>query len=176
MFKYRGLFVRPSLPARGQLSVNSLILYAYDSAYVMDNGNYATVLESFVSTLQLQVAQVNTEKVSGLDHLVLAKKWGIPPEKALNTIHHTTQHWICTVLHPSLSRWFRTSNPQLWCRRLPHNVYSDTLFTTRVSRCNMHAQIFATNFSWLRSFLIKLKSEAQEALPLLFQQAGFHLQ
>ena len=74
----------------------------------MDNYNYDTVWESFVSTLSWQVAQVNTKKVSGLDHLVLSKKWGISPKKALNAIQHTTQHGVYTVLNQSLSRWFKT--------------------------------------------------------------------
>ena len=77
MFGYRGWFVKPNTPARGQLSINAVTLYAYDAADIMDDDNYATVLESFVSTLSLQVAQVNMEKVSGLDYLVLAKKWGL---------------------------------------------------------------------------------------------------
>ena len=43
----------------------------------MDDDNCATVLESFLSTLSLQVTQVNTKKVSVFDHFVLVKKWGI---------------------------------------------------------------------------------------------------
>ena len=94
--------------------MNSVTTYAYDAADVMDNDNYTTVLESLVSTLSLQVAQVHSEKVSGLDHLVTAKKWGISPKKALNMICHTTQCGVCTVLHPSLSRKFKTKNHQIW--------------------------------------------------------------
>ena len=56
----------------------------------MDNNNYATVMEGFVNTLSLEAAQVNTKKVSGLDHLVFAKKQCILPGKALNTINRTT--------------------------------------------------------------------------------------
>ena len=58
----------------------------------------------FVNTFSLQVAQVNTEKVSGLDHLFLARKLGFPPKKPLNMVHCTTQHGVCKVMHPSLSR------------------------------------------------------------------------
>ena len=53
----------------------------------MDDDNYATVLECFVNTLALQVAQLNAEKVY---NLVLAKKWDISPEKVLNTICDTS--------------------------------------------------------------------------------------
>ena len=90
-----------------------VILYAYDAVDVMDDDNYATVLESFVNTSSLQATQIHTEKVTGLDHVVLAKKWDILLEKALNTICSTTQCGVCTVLHPSLSRQFKTNDPQL---------------------------------------------------------------
>ena len=127
----------------------------------MDNNNYATVLDSYVIISSLQV----------LDHLVLAKRWGISPEKALNTIHCTTQHGVHTVLHPSLYMQFRTNNHQLWYRRSPHNVNSDTLFATTVSkRGSRCAQIFATNFGWSHFFPMKLKSKPHKVLSLLFKQ------
>ena len=74
MFNNRGWFVSPNTPAREQSFINYVTSYAYDAAYVMDNNNYAPVLESFMSTSSLHVAQVNTKKVSGHDHLVLPKK------------------------------------------------------------------------------------------------------
>ena len=49
MFDYRGWLVSLNAPTRGQLFINSVTLYAYDAAH-MDNDNFATVLESFVST------------------------------------------------------------------------------------------------------------------------------
>ena len=57
--------------SKGQLFLNSVTLYAYDDADVMNNDNYVTVLESFV------------KKVPGLDHLVLAKKCFFCPKKYL---------------------------------------------------------------------------------------------
>ena len=143
MFNYRKQFDSPNTPARGQLFMNSVTLYAFDATDYMDDDKCVTVLERFVSTSSLQVALFNTKKVSGLDHLILAKKWGISPKKAPNIIHQTTQHGTHTVFHPSLSRWFRTNDHQLQYR-LPHNMYSDTLFDTTVSgRGNRCAQIFA---------------------------------
>ena len=101
MFDYRGRFVSPNTPARGQLFINSVISYAFDAADVMDDDNYATLLDSYVTTSSLQVAKVCTKKVPGLDHLVCAKRWGISPKKALNMIHQTTQHGTHTVLQCS---------------------------------------------------------------------------
>ena len=90
MFDYRGLFIIHDTPARGQLFINSVTLYAYDATDVTNNDKYATVLESFVITSSLQIVQVNMEKISGLDPLVLAIKWGITSKKASNMICHTT--------------------------------------------------------------------------------------
>ena len=93
--------------------------------------------------------------------------------EAFNMIHHTTKGGVCTVLHLSFSRWFRTSDHQLWYHRLLHNLYSDTLFAPTVSsRGNTCVQIFATNFGWICSFPMKLKSEAHEELSLPFQWDG----
>ena len=72
-----------------------------------NDNNHTTVLKSYATTSSLQVAKVCIQKVPGLDHLVLAKKWEISPKKALKTIHETAQQQICTVLHPSLSRQFK---------------------------------------------------------------------
>ena len=74
MFDNRRRFVSPNTPTRGQLFINSVTLHAYNSADVMDDNNYATVLESYVATSSLQVAKVCTKKVSELDHFVLAKR------------------------------------------------------------------------------------------------------
>ena len=73
MINYRGRFVSPNTPAREQLYINSVILYAYDAADVIYDDNYATVLDSYVTTSALPVAKVSTKKVLGLNHLALAK-------------------------------------------------------------------------------------------------------
>ena len=53
---------------------------------------------------------------------------------------------------------------------------NETLFVTTVSRRgNKCAQIFATNFGLSCSFFRKLKSEAHQALSILFQQYGVPL-
>ena len=55
MLDYRGWFVIPTTPTRGQLFINSATSYAYNAADVMDDGNFATMLKSFVIILSLQV-------------------------------------------------------------------------------------------------------------------------
>ena len=96
--------------------------YVYDAADALDDNNYDTKKEHFVNNSLLQVAQLHTKKVSGLYDFVLAKKWGTSPKKAVNRIQCTTHNGVCTVLHPSLSRSFRTNDHVLWYKRLPHNI------------------------------------------------------
>ena len=123
MFDYRGWFVNSYTPPRVKLFISYVTSYAYDAANIMDNNNYDTVLEHFVITSSLWVAQVNTVKVTWLDNLVIAKKWGILPKKALNMIHGTTQHGIHTALHPSLSWQFSTNNHH-WLIRDYHIMFT----------------------------------------------------
>jgi len=58
-------------------------------------------------------------------------------------------------------------------KRLPCNVFADTLISGTVSkRGNKYAEIFATDFGWARAYPMKRKGEAHEALSLLFQRTG----
>lgn len=63
-----------------------------------------------------------------------AKKWCISLEKGLDTTYCITQHGVHTLLHPIISWWFRMNNCQLTFRILPHNVYSDEMLASTVSR------------------------------------------
>ena len=88
-------------------------------------------------------------------------------------VNATTQREIRTLLHPTLSRRFRTNNRQLCFRRLPINCLTDTLLSETASRRNnMHAQIFATADGWCRAYPMKHKAEAHEGISLLFQRDG----
>ena len=61
----------------------------------------------------------------------------------------------------------------LRCYRLPHNVFVDTLIVgTSSNHWNKSAEIFATNFGWMRVFLMKSKSVSHETLQLMFQIDG----
>ena len=103
----------------------------------------------------------------------LAKRWGIGLEAAKNTLKVTTNRAIRTVLHPALSRRFRTNDRSLRYRRLPMYLFTDTLITKVTSRRgNKHAQIFGAAIGWKRVFPIKTKGEAHEALSLLLQRDG----
>ncbi|KAI2509582.1 Reverse transcriptase (RNA-dependent DNA polymerase) [Fragilaria crotonensis] len=104
---------------------------------------------------------------------MLARNWGIDKATARRTVSTTTQRGIRTVLHPTLSRRFRTNDRQLRYRRLPIECFTDTLISKTASRRNnSYAQIFATADGWCRAYPMKLKSEAHEGLSLLFQREG----
>ena len=96
-----------SLQQGNNYVLNSATLYAHAATDAVDDDNYATVLEGFVIVSPLQIAQMDIEKVPVLDHLGLAKKWGISPKKAINIIPYTTQYGVHIILHQSLSQQFR---------------------------------------------------------------------
>ena len=109
----------------------------------------------------------------GIDARTLSRNWGIGLETARRTLKAATQRGIRTVLHPSLSRHFRTNDRQLRYRRLPVTMYTDTMKANTVSRRgNKYAQIFCTTNGWTRGFPMKTKSEAHEALSLLHARDG----
>lgn len=103
----------------------------------------------------------------------LARNWGIDVATARRTIDVTTQRGIRTVLHPTLSRRFRTNDRQLRYRRLAIDCFTDTLISNTASRRNnKYAQIFATADGWCRAYPMAKKSLAHEGLSLLFQREG----
>ena len=101
MFNYRGWFFIPPTPVRWQLFINSVTSYVYDATDVMDDDNFATVLESFVNILSLQVTQVNSKEALALDHLGFTKKWDISPKKELNMMPCITHCGVYTVANNS---------------------------------------------------------------------------
>jgi hypothetical protein len=89
-------------------------------------------------------------------------------------VKQTMQRGMRTVLHPTLSRRFRTKDRILRYRRMPCNLFSNTMFCTKVPSAQGYTmtQIFATDFGWSRSYPMSRKGEAHEALGLLFAREG----
>ena len=85
-----------------------------------------------------------------MDYITLAHRCQISLHKAKNTVERTMQRGVRTVLHPTLSRRFHTNDRMLHYRRLPCNLYSDTMFSPKVksARGYMMVQIFETDFGW----------------------------
>ena len=109
MTNHQGQKSIPATAARGPVFVSAVVSYslAYDAAAVMDNYNLATALES---QIQISIMLIGMVRKPSVDPIVLAKHWGITPEKALKTIQATTKRGIRMMLHPSLLRRFRTND------------------------------------------------------------------
>ena len=133
----------------------------------LDDGSFADDLNRTISALS------RTSAGNQFDPDMLARNWGIDRATARRTIESTTQRGIRTLLHPTLSRRFRTNDRQLRYRRLPVECFTDTLIAKTPSRrLNSYAQIFSTADGWCRAYPMKTKSEAHDGLSLLFQREG----
>jgi hypothetical protein len=91
-----------------------------------DLGSFDKEVMSGLCGTRMVMSVSSTAKKYQVDAPMLAKNWGISLEQAAKTIQVTTQRGLMTVLHPSLSRRFRTNDRQLRYRRLNIELYSDT--------------------------------------------------
>jgi hypothetical protein len=142
---------------------------------VLDDGTLLAELD--VTNLNLNISLVKSEMrdKDGVDAATLAKKWGIGIEAAKRTRMVTTQRGFRRMIHPSLTKRYKTNDRQLRYRRLPVTIYTDTMFSTILSRQkNKAAQICCTDFGFVRAFPLKKEKEAHEALSLLFHRYGVH--
>ena len=149
-------------------------LYTLPQADYPDD-NLGTAL---VNAVRIKVSYVSAVSTGTRQYPVtpelLAKRWNIGIDAATRTVECTTQRSVRTILHPTLSRRFRTNDRQLRYRRLSHNLFTDTLEASEPSwfRKNRYAQVFATRFGWVRAYPMQKKSDAHEALSLLAQRDG----
>ena len=136
-------------------------------------------VSSVCSLPSMNLASVST--VSGVrytshksvDPKSFARKWDIVIEAANRTVRSTTQCGLRTVLHPSLSRRFRKNDCQLQYRRLPVDLFADTLIANSKSwRGNKYVKVFGTSFGWSRVFPMVKKAQAHEGISLLFNRYG----
>jgi hypothetical protein len=108
-----------------------------------------------------------------VDAATLAKNWGIGIEVAKRTRKVTAQRGVRIMIHPSLKKRCNTNDRQLRYRRLPVTMFTDTMYSTILSR-QQHktAQILCTDFGFVRAFPMQKESEAHEALSLIFHRDG----
>ena len=136
------------------------------------NDGFSAALQATVRVARVSSIK-STARKNAVDAEALARKWGIGIASAQRTVRTTTQRGVRTVLHPSLSRRFRTNDRQLRYRRLRSDVFADTLIANSKSqRGNKYAEVFGTSYGWSRVFPMKLKSEAHEGLSLMFKRDG----
>jgi hypothetical protein len=125
--------------------------------------------------LNLNVSMVKSEMrdKGGIDAATLANNWGIEIEAAKRKHLVTTQRGIRRMVYPSLTKRYKTNDRQLRYRRLTVTMYTDTMYSTILSRhMNKAAQIFTTDFGFVRAFPMKKEKEAHAALSLLFHRYG----
>jgi hypothetical protein len=140
---------------------------------VLDDGTLLAELENI--TTNLNVSLVNSEMIdkAGVDAATLANNWGIGIEAAKRTRLVTTQRGIRRMIPPSLTKRYKTNDRQLQYRHLPVTMYTDTMFSSILSRQDKKAaQILCTDFGFVRAFPMKKEKEAHEALSLLFHRDG----
>jgi hypothetical protein len=127
-----------------------------DHSAVLDDGTLLAELDD--NNLNLNVSLVKSEMrdKGGIDAATLAKNWCIGIEAAKRTHLVTTQRGIRIMVHPSLSKRYKTNDGQLRYRRLPVIMYTDTIYSTILSiQMNKAAQIFTTDFGFVRAFPLK---------------------
>jgi hypothetical protein len=77
------------------------------------------------------------------------------------------------MIHSSLTKQYKTDERQLRYLRLPVTFFTEKMYSTILSRQkNKAAQIFCTDFGFLRAFPMKLESEAHDGLSLIFHSDG----
>jgi hypothetical protein len=144
-----------------------------DLSAVLDDGTLLAELDYTHLNMNISLVKSEIRDMAGVDAATLAKNWGIGLEAAKRTRLVTTQRGIRRMIHPSLTKRYKTNSRQLIYRRLPVTMYTDTMFSTILSRqMNKAAQIFCTDFGFVRAFRLKKEKEAHEALSLLFHIDG----
>jgi hypothetical protein len=102
-----------------------------DAGLICDDDGFALILEQNVA---VKISEVTSRLKTVLNHLELAKRWDIPPDRAKQMVQMTTQREIRTILNPTLSRRFRTNNK--------HMVSADTTLCFSghyVFQCKAHS-------------------------------------
>jgi hypothetical protein len=141
---------------------------------VLDDGTLLAELDDITTNLNIYLVKSEMRDKAGFDAATLAKNWGIGIEAAKRTRLVTTQRGIRRMIHPSLTKRYKMNDRQLRYIRFPVTMYTDTMFSTTLSRQdNKAAHIFCTEFGFVRAFPMKKEKEAHEALSLLFHRDGF---
>jgi hypothetical protein len=144
-----------------------------DLSPVLDDGPLLAELDNITTNLNVSLVKSKMRDKAGVDAVTLTNNWGIVIEAAKRTCLVTTQRGIKRMIQPSLTKRYKTNDKQLRYRRFPVTMSTYTLYSTIPSRQNNKAaQIFCTDFGFVRAFPMKKESEAHEDLSLLFHLDG----
>jgi hypothetical protein len=127
-----------------------------DLSPALDDGTLLAELENATKKLNVSLVKYEMRDKAGIDAATLAKNWGIGIEASKRTRLVTTQRGIRRMIHPSLTKWYKTNYRQLRYCRLPVTMYTDTMFSKILSRQdNKAAQICCTDFGFVSAFPMK---------------------
>jgi hypothetical protein len=125
---------------------------------VLDDGTLLAELYDKDSSLNISLVKSEMRDKAGIDAATLAKNWGIGLEAAKRTHLVTTQRGIRRMIHPSLTKRYKKNDRQLRYLCLPVTIYTDKMYSTILSRqMKKSAQIFCTDFGFVRAFPLKKK-------------------
>ena len=130
---------------RGQVSslvINSLSSLTADYTDVTDNNNFYGALSSMVQILNTESSQnelslsghICLHKIAPTDPQTLAARWMISPDHVKHTVVMTTQRGVRTCLNPTLSCRFLANDQMLCYKRLPHIIFTNTMFAATPSK------------------------------------------
>ena len=118
-----------------------------DFGHALASHKHVTLSE--ITNLQNKYGDIKSTKGVMVNDKTLAKRWGINPAKARNTVKKTTQRGVRSCLHPSLSRRYPTNDQMRHYKHMPDLVFSDILFFGVLSKHqNKCAQAFVTSYDW----------------------------
>jgi hypothetical protein len=149
--------------------LQELSIFLDDSTLLAELNRNAYISDSNVSSVTATMRDKG-----GVDAATLAKNWGIEIESAKSMHLVTTQRGIMKMINPTFTRQYNTNDRQLWYHCLPVTMFTDTMYSTILSRQgNKAAQVFCTDFGFASDFPMKKENEAHEAheaLSLIFNK------
>ena len=148
-----------------------------DAAYFTYDENFADIILSNVTVNFSEITNsvtrygdIKLQKTKNVYSEALAMRWNIEIGKAKKTVTWTTHSgfWIC--LHPTIGRWYPTNDQMLHYKRMPGDVYADTLkYGIVYKRGNKYGWAYCTSYIWSRYHPMAQESEDHDTLYLMFK-------
>jgi hypothetical protein len=150
MIDHSDAIVRDAAVRGPDLVINALHSLTTNFANITHDCNFIQVQLSHVNISSIDTSlngHIRTHKTTSIDYTTLASRWMISLEKAKRTVQQMTQRGVWTCLNPMLARRFPTNDQMLHYKRLPHPVFTDTMFAWTASKQGSKcAQAYATLF------------------------------
>jgi hypothetical protein len=95
-----------------------------DFSAVLDGGTLLAELDDNSLNFNISLVKSEMRDKAGVDAATLAKNWGIGLEAAKRTRLVTTQRGIIRMIHPSLTKRYKTNERHVRYHRLPVTIYT----------------------------------------------------